>query len=118
MKSTDENEDQFVSRFRVALDACSAQQNSVISLHNWVKGTGSVNQEETSFIRNKEDLMSISSRPDNTLSYFQALVVRAGARLGQMCYKVRAGPTNAIGCKLGAASRHKLTELELQAILP
>ena len=83
-------EDQFVSRFRIAIDACTAQRRDIISLHNWLTGTGSVNQEEASFLRHEADLMSISSRPDKTQSYFQTCIVKAGARLRHMLHKVLA----------------------------
>lgn len=80
--------DQFVSRFRVALDACTAQRRDIISLHNWVKGTGSINQEEASFLDEDDDLMSMSSRPDDAQSYFENFVVRAGVKLSRILHKV------------------------------
>ena len=88
VKSTSKHKDKFVARFRVALDACTAQRRDIISLHNWVKGTGSINQEEASFLRNEEDLMSIRSRPSNGESYFETCVVRAGVKLSRMLHKV------------------------------
>ena len=81
-------EDQFVSRFRVALDACAAQRRDIISLHNWVKGTGSINQKEASFLDEDDDLMSMSSRPDDARSYFENLVVRVGLKLSRILHKV------------------------------
>lgn len=79
-----------MSRFRVAVDACAAQRRDILSLHNWVKGTGSINQEEAAFLRNEEDLMSIRSRPDEAQSYFETCVVRAGVKFNRLLHKVRA----------------------------
>jgi hypothetical protein len=90
MKSTSKYQDKFVSRFGVALDACTARRRDIISLHNWVKGTGNINQEEASFLRDEEDLMSISSRPDEAQSYFETCVVRAGVKFSRILHKVGA----------------------------
>lgn len=82
-------EDEFVFRFRVALDTCAPQRRDIISLHNWVKGTGSINQEEASFLDHDDDLMSISSRAAEEQSYFETLIVRAGVALSRNLNKVR-----------------------------
>lgn len=79
-----------MSRFRVALDAGTAQRHDIVSLHNWITGTGSINQAEASFLRDEEDLMSIRSRPDEAQSYFETCVVRAGAKFSHVLHKVGA----------------------------
>ena len=77
-------EDKLVSRFRVALDASSAEQRDVVSLNNWIRGKASINREEASFLHKDQDLMSI-----RTLSCFQKSIVRAGVRFSRMLKKVR-----------------------------
>ena len=74
----------------MALDAGTAQRRDIISLHNWVKGTGSINHEEASFLRDEEDLMSIRSQPDEARSCFETCVVRAGVKFSRILYQVGA----------------------------
>ena len=83
-------EDHFVSRFRTALDAGNAHRLDIVSLHNWIKGTGSINQIETSFLYDKEDLMSIRSRPDEAQSFFETCAVKAGIKISRIMHKVGA----------------------------
>ena len=81
-----------MARFRVALDAGTAQRRDIISLHNWIKGTGSINQAEASFLHDEEDLMSIRSRPDEAKSFLETFAVRAGVKLSRLLHKVGALP--------------------------
>ena len=77
-----------MSRFKNALDAGKAHRRDIVSLHNWIKGTGSINQAEASFLRDEEDLMSIRTRPDEAQSLFETWVVKAGARISRILQKV------------------------------
>lgn len=90
MKITADNKDQFVSRLKDVLDANGSRRRDIVSLHNWIKGTGSVNQEEASFLREEEDLMSIANPPDEVQSYFETCVVRAGVKISQALHRVGA----------------------------
>ncbi|KAF2792089.1 hypothetical protein K505DRAFT_388040, partial [Melanomma pulvis-pyrius CBS 109.77] len=80
--------DHFVSRFKTVIDARPAQRRDVISLHNWVKGTGSINQEEASFLRHENDLMTLSTESDETQSYLETLLIRAGVKISRALCKV------------------------------
>lgn len=79
-----------MSRFRIALDAGNAHKREIISLHNWVKGTGSIHEAEASFLRDEEDLMSIRSRPDEAQSFFENCVVKAGVKVSRILRRVGA----------------------------
>ena len=88
--SISKRKDQFVSRFRITLDASNAHRRDIVSLQNWIKGTGSINQAEASFLRDEEDLMSIRSRPDEAQSFFETCVVKAGVKISRIFQKVGA----------------------------
>lgn len=81
--------DHFVSRFRTVIDACPAQRRDIVSLHNWVKGTGSINQEEASFLRHEKDLMNLRTQSDETQSYLETCLVRTGVKISRALRKVR-----------------------------
>ncbi|MCJ1454887.1 hypothetical protein MMC28_005240 [Mycoblastus sanguinarius] len=88
--------DQFVSRFRITLDASNAHRRDIVSLQNWIKGTGSINQAEASFLRDEEDLMSIRSRPDEAQSFFETCVVKAGVKISRIFQKYRKFPSQGL----------------------
>ena len=108
-----------MTRFKVVLDACTAQQRDVISLHNWVKGTGSINQEEASFLNHDKDLMGVRTQSDETQSRFETAMVRAGVKYSRVLQKVKklTFSVNGLDCSACTASVCKLTGLVLPSIL-
>jgi hypothetical protein len=74
------------------MDASAAQRNDIVSLHNWVTGTGRINLDEAAFLYHQNDIMTIVSRPDETQSWLETCLVRIWMKIGRTCFPVSLCP--------------------------
>ena len=66
--------DNFVQRSNGILSLGKAQSRDIESLEHWVEGTGFIAREETAYLTQQRDLMSLAPVADNAVVQLEAWV--------------------------------------------